>query len=209
MPETVSIAKLTSNSLISLNNCSERITASDCLAHVWLQRTNQNMESGLNQAKDQLKTFVERWREHPNSPYLLDANMAECSDKTDDNSSTKVQASTSVRSSFNFETEFGVEFREKTLIKPFETVLTWKQLGHKDGVPVNQKRFNERSRDVPLSGARSLSDAKDRTKDLLLYLLDKWNENVKLNETDVNGQPSSPFPRHKSVTVYNWKEPNN
>lgn len=65
------------------------MTAAQCLTHPWLRRkptstttataTTANKatkprQSELDVAKDNLKYFVERWNEHPNSPYVFDVN---------------------------------------------------------------------------------------------------------------------------------------
>ncbi|XP_044727455.1 probable serine/threonine-protein kinase fhkE [Chrysoperla carnea] len=71
-----------------------RATASDCLTHPWLRRklppptktktppptkvsdpiTIPPSTPGLDTAKDNLRAFVERWGEHPDSPYLFDVS---------------------------------------------------------------------------------------------------------------------------------------
>lgn len=72
-----------------------RMTAPECLEHTWLKRktlrpqlapkpaiipppkfinplidVNENVE--LEKTKENLKEFVQRWGEHPNSPYIID-----------------------------------------------------------------------------------------------------------------------------------------
>lgn len=59
-----------------------RPSAADCLRHVWLQRRSPppkpqprpqpSPKQELDVAKDNLRLFVERWSEHPNSPYIFD-----------------------------------------------------------------------------------------------------------------------------------------
>ncbi|KAJ8868548.1 hypothetical protein PR048_030086 [Dryococelus australis] len=48
------------------------MSASQCLAHAWLKRKPLRHLEELDVAKDNLRCFVERWNEHPNSPYLFD-----------------------------------------------------------------------------------------------------------------------------------------
>ncbi|XP_049937668.1 myosin light chain kinase, smooth muscle-like [Schistocerca serialis cubense] len=52
-----------------------RMSASQCLAHPWLKRkppAPPPPPEELDLSKDNLRVFVERWNEHPNSPYLFD-----------------------------------------------------------------------------------------------------------------------------------------
>jgi len=52
-----------------------RMSATQCLAHTWLRRKPKPpppVAEELDVAKDNLRFFVERWNEHPNSPYLFD-----------------------------------------------------------------------------------------------------------------------------------------
>nr|CAD7574627.1 unnamed protein product [Timema californicum] len=51
-----------------------RMTASQCVNHAWLKRPSRPeiIADGLDMSKDNLRFFVERWNEHPNSPYLFD-----------------------------------------------------------------------------------------------------------------------------------------
>lgn len=52
-----------------------RMSATQCLAHTWLRRKpkpSPPIAEELDTAKDNLRFFVERWNEHPNSPYLFD-----------------------------------------------------------------------------------------------------------------------------------------
>lgn len=76
--------------------CRKRMTASQCRSHGWLacrnskitstKKKKKKLENGkisqdpnsnvtkqsMDVTKDNLRIFVERWREHPNSPYSLD-----------------------------------------------------------------------------------------------------------------------------------------
>lgn len=46
--------------------------ASDCLKHAWLKRKETNApKPPMEVTKDNLRQFVERWNEHPNSPYIF------------------------------------------------------------------------------------------------------------------------------------------
>lgn len=73
-----------------LTGCSARMTAEQCVAHPWLKRrapppvvplpppsvpivvAEPPSPPPLEVTKDNLRTFVERWGEHPNSPYVFD-----------------------------------------------------------------------------------------------------------------------------------------
>lgn len=60
---------------LCLPNYSERMTAEQCLNHTWLRRITTpkiKTSSSMEVAKDNLKQFVERWNEHPNSPYVFE-----------------------------------------------------------------------------------------------------------------------------------------
>lgn len=49
------------------------MTAEQCLNHEWLRRkTPPSAPDAMDIAKDNLKEFVERWNEHPNSPYVFE-----------------------------------------------------------------------------------------------------------------------------------------
>lgn len=50
------------------------MTAEQCLNHVWLHRKPPKLKSSASMevTKDNLKQFVERWNEHPNSPYVFE-----------------------------------------------------------------------------------------------------------------------------------------
>ncbi|KAK6626104.1 hypothetical protein RUM43_006409 [Polyplax serrata] len=68
----------------------KRLSATQCLSHPWLRRkppvaiqppkaptivkVEKTPPSELDLAKDNLKFFVERWNEHPNSPYIFDTS---------------------------------------------------------------------------------------------------------------------------------------
>lgn len=60
-----------------LKDKERRMSATQCLAHTWLRRKPKPpppppVAEELDIAKDNLRFFVERWNEHPNSPYLFD-----------------------------------------------------------------------------------------------------------------------------------------
>lgn len=48
------------------------MTAEQCLHHEWLRRKTQPAAPTMDITKDNLKDFVERWNEHPNSPYVFE-----------------------------------------------------------------------------------------------------------------------------------------
>ncbi|KAJ9586992.1 hypothetical protein L9F63_019410 [Diploptera punctata] len=51
------------------------MSATQCLSHPWLRRKPKPpppVIEELDTAKDNLRVFVERWNEHPNSPYIFD-----------------------------------------------------------------------------------------------------------------------------------------
>lgn len=60
------------------------MSARECLEHAWLRRKPPAIipsppviiptSPGLDMTKDNLRLFVERWSEHPNSPYLFDVS---------------------------------------------------------------------------------------------------------------------------------------
>ncbi|KAJ3664635.1 hypothetical protein Zmor_000188 [Zophobas morio] len=51
----------------------ERMSAEDCLNHEWLKRKKSVPRSpSMDVTKDNLRQFVERWNEHPNSPYVFE-----------------------------------------------------------------------------------------------------------------------------------------
>ncbi|CAH0559538.1 unnamed protein product [Brassicogethes aeneus] len=60
-----------------VKDMTERMSASDCLKHQWLKRKKppalQKVPS-MDVTKDNLKHFVERWNEHPNSPYVFEVD---------------------------------------------------------------------------------------------------------------------------------------
>lgn len=58
------------------------MSAEDCLNHSWLVRRVPREASNMEVAKDNLRQFVERWNEHPNSPYVFESSshiIAPCS----------------------------------------------------------------------------------------------------------------------------------
>lgn len=84
-------------SKLLVKDINDRMSASQCLEHKWLKRkptlrptlapkpaiipppkfinplidVNENVNE-LEKTKENLKEFVERWGEHPNSPYIID-----------------------------------------------------------------------------------------------------------------------------------------
>jgi serine/threonine protein kinase len=52
----------------------QRMSAEECLNHEWLKRKKTTMprSSSMDVTKDNLRQFVERWNEHPNSPYVFE-----------------------------------------------------------------------------------------------------------------------------------------
>ncbi|XP_044259471.1 myosin light chain kinase, smooth muscle-like [Tribolium madens] len=52
----------------------QRMSAEECLNHEWLKRkkTVVPRSSSMDVTKDNLRQFVERWNEHPNSPYVFE-----------------------------------------------------------------------------------------------------------------------------------------
>lgn len=64
---------------LSLFIYSKRLTAEECLNHEWLKRkqTIPQRTPSMDVTKDNLKQFVERWNEHPNSPYIFEINSTE------------------------------------------------------------------------------------------------------------------------------------
>lgn len=58
------------------------MSAEDCLNHNWLLRRSPTDVTNMEVAKDNLRQFVERWNEHPNSPYVFESSshiIAPCS----------------------------------------------------------------------------------------------------------------------------------
>ncbi|XP_065169412.1 myosin light chain kinase, smooth muscle-like [Atheta coriaria] len=64
-----------------LKDISARMTAEECLKHAWLKRKPPpspppvaiaSTPNSMEVTKDNLKQFVERWNEHPNSPYVFE-----------------------------------------------------------------------------------------------------------------------------------------
>ncbi|KAF5286331.1 hypothetical protein FQA39_LY04229 [Lamprigera yunnana] len=51
-----------------------RMSAEDCLNHAWLLRRTPPESFNMDVAKDNLRQFVERWNEHPNSPYVFESS---------------------------------------------------------------------------------------------------------------------------------------
>ncbi|KAJ2945229.1 hypothetical protein O0L34_g9300 [Tuta absoluta] len=91
-----------------------RPTAAECLRHAWLQRRPPpratpprapplpaSPKHELDVAKDNLKMFVERWSEHPNSPYVFDNDTHEITCLVNCERSSIGGCSPSPRSSLN------------------------------------------------------------------------------------------------------------
>ncbi|KAF2901401.1 hypothetical protein ILUMI_04778, partial [Ignelater luminosus] len=60
----------------------KRMSAEDCLNHNWLLRRSPFDVTNMEVAKDNLRQFVERWNDHPNSPYVFESSshiIAPCS----------------------------------------------------------------------------------------------------------------------------------
>ncbi|XP_050303008.1 myosin light chain kinase, smooth muscle-like [Anthonomus grandis grandis] len=56
-----------------IKDLSKRMTAEQCLEHDWLKRKQRPLfTTTMGVTKDNLRQFVERWNEHPNSPYVFE-----------------------------------------------------------------------------------------------------------------------------------------
>ncbi|XP_066142004.1 myosin light chain kinase, smooth muscle-like isoform X1 [Euwallacea fornicatus] len=57
-----------------IKDMSQRMTAEECLQHEWLKKLRQPVQrlNSMDVTKDNLRQFVERWNEHPNSPYVFE-----------------------------------------------------------------------------------------------------------------------------------------
>ncbi|KAJ8960479.1 hypothetical protein NQ318_013763, partial [Aromia moschata] len=56
-----------------VKDLNQRLTAQECLDHEWLKRKKTVPRTpSMDVTKDNLKQFVERWNEHPNSPYVFE-----------------------------------------------------------------------------------------------------------------------------------------
>ncbi|XP_028141265.1 myosin light chain kinase, smooth muscle [Diabrotica virgifera virgifera] len=59
-----------------IKDMNQRLSATDCLNHDWLKRKKSPptlpKTPSMDVTKDNLKQFVERWNEHPNSPYVFE-----------------------------------------------------------------------------------------------------------------------------------------
>lgn len=57
-----------------VKDMTERMSAEECLNHDWLKKKKRAVTRtpSMEVTKDNLKIFVERWNEHPNSPYVFD-----------------------------------------------------------------------------------------------------------------------------------------
>lgn len=59
-----------------IKDMNQRLSAQECLNHEWLKRKKEAVPRtpSMDVTKDNLKQFVERWNEHPNSPYVFEIN---------------------------------------------------------------------------------------------------------------------------------------
>ncbi|KAK9743723.1 Protein kinase domain [Popillia japonica] len=57
-----------------LKDQDQRMSAEQCLKHVWLRRSERKIprHPSMDMTKDNLRQFVERWNDHPNSPYVFE-----------------------------------------------------------------------------------------------------------------------------------------
>lgn len=57
-----------------IKDLNQRMTAEECLQHEWLRKKKPVVQrlNSMDVAKDNLRQFVERWNEHPNSPYIFE-----------------------------------------------------------------------------------------------------------------------------------------
>ncbi|XP_055693724.1 uncharacterized protein LOC129796062 isoform X2 [Lutzomyia longipalpis] len=105
-------------SSLLVKDAASRMTASECLEHVWLKKrpsrptlapkplavpppkyikepspipNNKSQIGNLDTTKDNLKTFVERWGEHPNSPYIFDTDAQFIAPLSEDSGSISTQ----------------------------------------------------------------------------------------------------------------------
>uniref|UniRef100_A0A1L8DKT0 Putative serine/threonine protein kinase n=2 Tax=Nyssomyia neivai TaxID=330878 RepID=A0A1L8DKT0_9DIPT len=105
-------------SSLLVKDAASRMTATECLEHVWLKKrpprpslapkpiavpppkyikepspvpNNKILNGNLDTTKDNLKTFVERWGEHPNSPYIFDTDAQFISPLSEDSGSMSTQ----------------------------------------------------------------------------------------------------------------------
>lgn len=76
-----------------IKDMSQRLTADECLRHAWLLKKESPPPPPkkpsifqMDTAKDNLKLFVERWNEHPNSPYVFEASSHSVSNLRRNNS---------------------------------------------------------------------------------------------------------------------------
>lgn len=100
------------------------MTAEQCLNHEWLQRKIPQAAPTMDITKDNLKDFVERWNEHPNSPYVFEMTNymvcrggAELSDSIQSLSAMSPSPCGSVCSSPENDDAFGV-LQEDNLLLP-------------------------------------------------------------------------------------------
>ncbi|KAJ8982945.1 hypothetical protein NQ317_005260, partial [Molorchus minor] len=58
-----------------VKDVTQRLSAQECLNHEWLKRKKILRTPSMDVTKDNLKQFVERWNEHPNSPYIFEISQ--------------------------------------------------------------------------------------------------------------------------------------
>ncbi|XP_057666352.1 myosin light chain kinase family member 4-like [Diorhabda carinulata] len=228
-----------------IKDMNQRLTASDCLNHDWLKRKSTKTPT-MDVTKDNLKQFVERWNEHPNSPYVFetlpptgDENLSRSSQSligespspcgslasssgSDDaflrdnqrplstpsdhfrraSDSTCVVKTSDITERVNLAEEIRKLSDKLFQLSNFDTDLTNKEVSFKPEettrIPWRKTKFkiSNASRDVPLV-VKTIHksgnvDSPNGTKDLLLQLLEQWDEAEGVGRRNV---------RHASVST--------